>query len=117
MKNSFKEIVNDKITVFGFSLSLLVWGITTTLLIFFYSGLPPFIPLYNKRPWGYARLGTRVEIVIPALLMVILFVINIIVSSKFYTKNPLVSRLIAIVTVFLTLFFCILIGKIIGLVS
>lgn len=117
MKNSFKDLINDKITFVGFTSSLFLWLGTSVFLLFSYATLPPFIPLYNKRPWGYDRLGSKLEISIPVLIMLVLYCINVYICIKFYAKNPLLARLIAIVTICLTLFFSILIGKIIGLVS
>lgn len=96
------------------SVLLLVTSIMYVLLQFY--ALPPFLPLYNKMPWGYGRLGGKAEIFIPIVLVTAFFIGNILSSSYIYPKIPLLARLIGFITFFLSLFSCIFVIKIISLV-
>jgi len=116
MNVSFKKILQDKITLWNFSSSLilLLGSVLYTGVVFFH--LPPILPIYNRMPWGYARLGTRIEIFIPIGIACTFFLCNLYLTSVLYNKLPLVARLISIITFILSLCTCIFIIKIINIV-
>ena len=116
MSISIKPLFNDKITFWGFFLSLLLFMGTFVYLGIVYTHLPPFIPIYNKLPWGYGRLGTRMEIFIPVGLTFAFYICDIALSSYMYTKVPLLSRMLAIINFFSTALTTIFIYKIITLI-
>lgn len=107
----FKTILSDKIN------SVSLWGssffflITILVVIISYSHLPPFLPLYNKLPWGYARLGNNYEILIPIITMIIIGAVNIFLGQNIYKRNPLLSRFLFLVVFLSSLFTCIFIVK------
>lgn len=117
MSVSIKGIVNDKITFWGFFWSFLLLSISIIYTILSFSHLPPFIPLYNKLPWGVGRLGTKIEIFIPLGLTLEFFICNLILSAFVYAKVPLLARILAFVMFFVSLFTCIFIFKIITLIA
>lgn len=104
MKRFFKNIKSDKILFFGFLAALIFIILNLSLVGFFYSQLPPFIPLFNQMPWGEARLGLKEEIFIPVAITFTIFVINLIVSSWLYNKTPLISRIFSITTLLISFF-------------
>lgn len=117
MNASFKHIQADRILYAGFLISsiFIVLTIVTTLL--FYRSLPPFIPLYNQLPWGESRLGTRIEIFTPSLIGIIVLGANIIFSSLFYSKIPLVARMFSITSLLVSLLLLLFIIRLIQLMT
>lgn len=107
MKIFFKNIKSDKILAYGFSISSMFIFLNIIYVIFFYTSLPPAIPLFNQMPWGEARLGTKWQIFIPVFMALLIFIGNLFLSSVFYKKIPLISRMLA-VTSFLICFFALL---------
>ncbi|MDP3988213.1 MAG: hypothetical protein Q8P80_03660 [Candidatus Levybacteria bacterium] len=104
MKISIKKIKADKIVFWGFLVSFFLVFINTSYVIFSFSHLPPFIPLFNQMPWGEARLGQRWEIFSPLSIAFTILIGNFILSSIIYTKMPLVSRIISITSLLICFF-------------
>lgn len=116
MNVSIKHILQDKFTFLGFLMSILFVLISVGYILISLNSLPPFLPLYNKLPWGYSRLGDKGEIFIPLGIVMVFLVGNIFTASYIYPKVPLLARLICLVSFFITLFTCIFIIKIISIV-
>lgn len=98
MKDFFRDILSDQTTKRIFIINLLLVIFTFVLIGFNYRNLPPFIPIFNQLPWGEQRLGSTATIFIPPLIAFIIFICNIIVAGLAYEKIPLVSRMLATVS-------------------
>jgi hypothetical protein len=103
MKEFFSDIRNDNITQKSFFSSILIIFLSVAYILFYYSNLPPFIPLYNQLPWGEQRLASTSGILIPSLIAFIIFIFNIILSSIVYKKIPLISRMLSITTLLIAI--------------
>lgn len=103
MKEAYKQVKADKITRLAMAVSLVLILLHIVYLAFFYFSLPPIIPLYNQMPWGEARLGGRLEVLIPIGITAIFFIFNYFFLAKLYSAMPLVSRIIGITTMLVTL--------------
>lgn len=103
MKEAYKQIKADKITRIAMTVSFVLILLHIVYLAFFYFNLPPLIPLYNQMPWGEARLGSRLEVLIPVGLTMTFFVVNYFFLAKLYNTMPLVSRIIGITTMLVSL--------------
>lgn len=92
----FNVIKSDKIIfwtmIISFSLLFLSFG----LILFFYQKLPPLIPLFNQKPWGMERLGTKEQFFLPGSIGFLIFLTNLIISVNLYPKNPLLSRILSV---------------------
>lgn len=100
----FKSLSSDKIIIWSFFATLSLILTSLILTIFFYSHLPPVLPLFNQMPWGEARLGTRAQIFIPISIAFLIFIGNLVFSATLYEKMPLVSRIICITSFLISLF-------------
>ncbi|MEK7450573.1 MAG: hypothetical protein AAB662_01380 [Patescibacteria group bacterium] len=98
MKDFFKNILQDQTTKRIFIANLLLIIFTFALIGFYYRNLPPFIPIFNQLPWGEQRLGSTATIFIPPLIAFLVFICNIIIAELAYEKIPLVSRMLATVS-------------------
>lgn len=116
MNVSIKYILQDKFTFLGFLVSILLLLISVGFILVSLNSLPPYLPLYNKLPWGYARLGQKGEIFIPIGIVMVFLVGNIFTASYIYPKIPLLARLICLVSFFIALFTCIYVIKIVSIV-
>lgn len=96
MKELIEILLADKIIRIGSFVSGIFSIFILGIILFFYRNLPPLIPIYNQMPWGEARLGSKVEILIPVLLATIFFISNLILGLNVYGKMPLVSRTLSI---------------------
>ncbi len=104
MNAVYKHILNDKILLVGFFISLICNLITIFLLILFYKQFPPFIPLFNQFPWGDARLGTPILFFIPYFFGLVVLVTNFFLANFIYPKLPLLSRMLSLTTLLCTFF-------------
>ncbi|MDO8620974.1 MAG: hypothetical protein Q7R31_01700 [Candidatus Levybacteria bacterium] len=116
MKDFFRDILNGQTTrkIFIANLSLVI--ITCALIALYYHNLPPFIPIFNQLPWGEQRLGSTATIFIPPLIAFIIFICNIIVAGLAYEKIPLVSRMLATVSLLASILIFLFIVKVIQLI-
>src|SRR5690242_5005747 len=102
MKNLFKNFPEDRIIAWGFNLSIFFILGSILITLVFYRFLPPFLPVYNKMPWGYARVGSKIEFFIPIAIALALYIVNFILSSYLYKKVILLARFLAAATVLLS---------------
>lgn len=104
MKKLFSKIKADKITLWGCIASILLIFLNGLYIGLSYSSLPPFVPLFNQMPWGEARLGTREQIFMPLIIVVVITIGNFLLASLLYEKIPLISRILSITTVLVSFF-------------
>ncbi len=55
-------------------------------------------------PWGYERIGQKIDIFIYLGTAMIFFIINLVVASKVYKRIALLARFLGITTVMFWLF-------------
>jgi len=103
MKKLINNIKADKLAFRGFIISLLLTLVTILYIIFNYSSLPPIIPIFNQLPWGNSRLVPINSIFIPVVIFTIIFIFNVLFTSVVYSKNPLIARIVAAVTLILAM--------------
>ena len=96
MNRFFKNILTDRTTQRGFIFSIIIIALSVFYIAFYYNSLPPLIPLFNQLPWGPQRLSKTIGIFIPPLIALLIFLINLIIASRFYAKTPLLARILAI---------------------
>ncbi len=108
MKGYINQIKSDKIMLFGFSIGIFLIIISLIFILLTYSKLPPFIPLFNQMPWGEGRLGGLIEIFIPLVIALVIFLINISLASLFYLKIPLISRILCVTSLLVSIFMTLL---------
>jgi len=104
MNVSIKYIKADKILLYGFLFAIFLLLCTVIFILTFYRHLPPFLPLFNQLSWGDIRLGTKNQLYIPVCIGVLILIGNSILTSVFYEKMPLVSRILCITAVLAALF-------------
>lgn len=103
MKRFFKYVKQDKIIKLSVQISgVLLLGQLIYIGISYFS-LPPVLPLFNQLPWGEERLGQQFEIFIPAILVLLVIIGNILLLNRLYEEAPLVSRILAITTLIVSL--------------
>lgn len=110
MKEFFKDILQDRTITLVFFINIFFIIATIIYILFAYGKLPPFVPVFNQLPWGEQRLGTTFTIFIPVLSSLLIFAINLFASTLTYKKIPLISRMLAaisLLTGILTLLFSI----------
>lgn len=116
MNAAFKEIFRDKIIFWSFLISFLLLLTMVMYVVIIYPKLPPFLPLYNRLPWGYSRLGGKLELFIPFGIGVFFLILNLFIASTVYSKIVLLARMISAVSFTLVLCTCIYLFNIIQLV-
>lgn len=103
MKDLINNIRADKLTFRGFLVSFLLILITAVYILVNYTKLPPFLPVFNQLPWGNDRLTSTPGIFIPVAVFAFIFIFNVIFSSIVYSKNPLIARVLAAVTLLIAI--------------
>ena len=98
MKRLFNFLPSDQIIIWGFSISIVPLIVSLIAVGIFFNFLPPFVPIYNKMPWGYARVGTKIELFIPIGIGIFFYFANLVLSSFFYKKIVLLGRFFSAVT-------------------
>ena len=104
MNEFIKHISSDRILSYGVILSLIILFITLMYIAVFYPSLPPVLPIFNQLPWGVARLGGKIQIFLPTLLVFAIIIINIIFARFIYERMPLTTRMLYITTTLLSFF-------------
>ena len=118
MKEIINQATRDKVTFYLFLASIFVLVLTVLVILINYLKLPPLVPIFNQLPWGPQRLTPTLGIFIPILLFLVLLVFNLSFSSFLYLKNnPLLGRIIASVTLLLSIMNLIFIIRTIILVT
>jgi len=103
MKDLLNNIKADKLAFRGFIISLLLTLLTVLYIAVSYGSLPPLIPIFNQLPWGNDRLTPTIGIFIPIAAFIVIFIFNILFTSIVYSKNPLIARIVAAVTLILAM--------------
>jgi hypothetical protein len=103
MKNLINNLTGDKLAFRGFVISFLLTLFTLLYIAINYTNLPPLIPIFNQLPWGDNRLTPTIGIFIPIALFIIIFIFNVLFTSIVYSKNPLIARFVAAVTLILAM--------------
>jgi hypothetical protein len=98
MKELFKDIKGDKTIVFAFIINIILIIATFCYILFYYGNLPPFVPIFNQLPWGEQRLGSTSTIFIPPIIVLFVFIANIFISALIYKNIPLISRMLAAIS-------------------
>lgn len=116
MKNFFKKIQNDSVLSWTFWITIILIILMAIAISIAYTNIPPFIPLYNQMPWGYARLGKTYELFLLPISVLGVMIGNIIVGTRLIGKIPLLARFLFITMASLALLTFIFIIRIIFLV-
>ncbi len=103
MKEYISNIKADRLTFRGFIISIFLTFLTVVYILVYYRSLPPFVPVFNQFPWGNERLTPQIGIFIPVIIFAIILILNIIFTSIVYSKNPLIARIFAAVTLLLSI--------------
>ena len=103
MKEFFSDIRSDKLTFRGFIATFFLILLPLPYILLNYKDLPPFIPIFNQLPWGMPRLATPLGILLPSLISLFVWILNILLSSFIYKKTPLVSRMLAVTSLLIAL--------------
>jgi hypothetical protein len=98
MKEFFKDVKSDKLTYRVFIATLFFILLPLPYILFFYRNLPPYLPVFNQLPWGQPRLASDWAVFIPRIISLCILITNVILSSVLYTKTPLVSRMLAVIS-------------------
>jgi len=98
MREFFRDIKSDKLTYRGFIATFIFILLPLPYILFNYRNLPPLLPIYNQLAWGEPRVAATWEVFIPSIISITLFIINLIISSALYKKNPLIPRILVVVS-------------------
>ena len=113
MRGLFKALQKDSVLNWSFWATVSIVAITVGSIGISYINLPPFIPLYNQLPWGYARLGKTYELFIPPLVVLVLLFLNTFVGLRLTERYPLLARFLFLTIIGLALFTCIFVERLI----
>jgi hypothetical protein len=102
MSAFIKQLSADKIVWWSILGSISLLLLCVLYLLFVYPNLPPYLPIYNQMPWGEEKLGTKPEIFLPIGIGMLFLIINALFSMLFYSKMPLVSRMLSIASLFIS---------------
>lgn len=103
MKKFFRDIRSDKITFRGFIATFIIIVLPVPIVLFYYRGFPPFLPIFNQLPWGKPRLAPPWGIFITTAISLIILILNVIFSSALYKRTPLVSRMLAVISLIIAI--------------
>ena len=117
MKEFFKEIAQDKTIIPDFFTNGLLIIVSAIFILFSYSNLPPFVPVFNQLPWGEQRLGPTLTIFIPVLVALLILAINILTGAFIYKKIPLVARMLAAISLLVSVLAFLFIVKTVTLIT
>ncbi len=117
MKKSFENIRKGKLVYTCFILNIILLILALLVGILFIENLPKFIPVFNQMPWGYARLGLKLEFFIPIILTFLIFIVNIRLGFFLKSKNSLLFRFSFLTSMLISFFNLIFTIRIIFLIK
>ncbi len=91
--------------------------IGTGTLIWHWRLLPPQVPLWYSRPWGNDRLAEPIFLTVPILLSIIIYVSNLAAISKFAGAHPMFARILLMTSIFVSALSCVMVVRIVTLVT
>ncbi|MBI4100624.1 hypothetical protein HY439_02680 [Candidatus Microgenomates bacterium] len=94
MKNSFKKILNNPPYLWGIVFTVVVILFSVFLLVLNWQNLPPQVPIFYNRLWGEDQLGKREELLLLPSIAFVFFIINILLATKIYLKEGLISLIL-----------------------
>ena len=94
MNIRFANIFKDTMLFWIFLTTGLLIVVTFLSIVLTYASYPPFIPLYNQRPWGQARLGSQEAMFLPLGIAFVFFCINFFMAVKTHKNIVLLSRIL-----------------------
>jgi hypothetical protein len=100
------------------SIAILLHILTTLPLgIFFWSKLPPMIPLWYSKPWGNERLVPPWYLLFPFAVSLITYGVNIFVANKIGVHHPMFARVLFLTSALVSVISAIIIIRSIFLVT
>lgn len=96
MKELFKDLRKDKILERSFILNSVIVLFSFFYILLYFKNLPPYIPIFNQMPWGEQRIEKTIWIFVIPVITFIILATNLTLSSSFYKRDPLISRLFSI---------------------
>jgi len=88
-----------------------------TIIIFFFTKLPPQIPLFFSRPWGELQLTSPFYLLLLPFFSLIVLLINLLLASLLLEKNEFLANTLISGSPILTLFALIAVIRIIFLAT
>lgn len=116
MNEFIKPITSDKIIRWTIIISLLILLLTLIIIAFYYTSLPPLVPVFNQLPWGSERLGNTWMLFFPPFTALIIILGNIIFTKYIYEKMPLIARMLHTTGLLISIFSIIFIFRSIQLI-
>lgn len=99
MRKEFKLLLFDRVNKYGLYVSV---GFILFGFIFFFLRvleLPPLVPIFYNRPWGPAQLGSPMSLLLLLFSSLIIFLVNLALAMKLYSKIVLLPRILIWVSV------------------
>lgn len=116
MKGFFNNITQDKTIATAYSLNGFFMIAVIIFILFSYSALPPFIPIFNQLPWGEQRLGSTLTIFVPVLVALSISITNLFISVATYHKTPLVARMLAAISILTSILTFLFVAKTVAII-
>ncbi len=110
-----RRITADKIIRLATIITVGLLILQFIYIVLRFNHIPPVIPLFNQLPWGEGRLAEKLFIFLPLLLASGICLVNITLSSAFYERMPLISRILGVINMLLALLSIIFIVRIVQL--
>lgn len=116
MKKSFKNLVSDPVCLWGLSFSLLFLALSGIFLALFWSRIPPQVPLFYSRTWGEQQLASKTELLLLPSLTFSIFLFHFFLALKFFSKEPLLVRILMVASAVLAFAFVYTLFRIVTLI-
>lgn len=120
--DNLKLLWQDKVAGTGISLCLILVIFSFSFFIFSafggnFSRLPPEVPLFYSRPWGWEQLALSWQLGVLPFLALIFFIFDLLIATKLYFQYPLLSQILVWSSAIFTLLTTITLLKIILLIT
>lgn len=100
MKEIFKKILADKISLVGLGIFLFFLIFNLGFLIFNFPQLPPQIPLFYSRPWGEEQLAQKGQLFLLPGISLLVFFLNLLGAIWVFPQRLFLRILIWGATIF-----------------
>lgn len=86
----------DKLSVMPLLVSFFLSFLIVVIFLFFYSKLPPKLPLFYSLPWGSSQLSSKQQFFLLPGLIVLITIINTFLASQLHPLQMVLRRILTL---------------------
>lgn len=93
---------SDSLLLVSLAITLMVCLLITIAFLFFYSSLPPKLPLFYSLPWGESQLVAKQQFLILPATLLLISLVNALLAHQLHPAHLVLKRILVGSLIFLS---------------